>query len=89
MKIQELVTRCAVARESADAMNAVREVLETFRDDVVDIEGSRAWARGKRHVRLVEVDDTHELGASVDRILAETRTFLAPFLGREHQVRPE
>jgi pimeloyl-ACP methyl ester carboxylesterase len=52
------------------------------RDDaVVDVELSRAWARGKRHVRLVEVDDGHELTASIDRILREADAFLAPFLG--------
>ena len=50
-------------------------------DAVVDIGLSRAWARGKRHVKLVEVDDGHELVASLDRILLEADTFLAPFLG--------
>jgi hypothetical protein len=48
------------------------------RDDVVDVGLSRAWARGKRHVRLVELDDGHELTASIDRILMETMVFLAP-----------
>jgi pimeloyl-ACP methyl ester carboxylesterase len=50
-------------------------------DEVVDIELSRTWARGKRWVRLVEVDDGHELGASVERIAAEADSFLAPFRG--------
>jgi pimeloyl-ACP methyl ester carboxylesterase len=50
-------------------------------DDVVDVEGSRGWARDKRHVHLVEVDDGHELTSSVPRILAESDRFLAPFTG--------
>ncbi|APR79553.1 Hypothetical protein A7982_04900 [Minicystis rosea] len=50
-------------------------------DAVVDVGLSRAWAQGKRHVRLVEVDDGHELTASLDRILQEADAFLAPFLG--------
>lgn len=50
-------------------------------DAVVDVGLSRAWAEGKRHVRLVEVDDGHELAASLDRIVAEADAFLAPFLG--------
>ncbi len=50
-------------------------------DAVVDVELSRAWAQGKRHVRLVEVDDGHDLAASVDRIVAEADALLAPFLG--------
>jgi predicted esterase YcpF (UPF0227 family) len=50
-------------------------------DDTVDIGGSRTFAEGKRHVRLVEVDDGHELAASLDRIAAEIDVFLVPFLG--------
>ena len=41
---------------------------------------SREFARGKRHVRLVEVDDDHQLTASLDRIAAEADAFLAGFL---------
>jgi pimeloyl-ACP methyl ester carboxylesterase len=50
-------------------------------DDTVDVALSRAFARGKRHVRLVEVDDGHELTASLERIKSEADRFLAPFLG--------
>jgi uncharacterized protein len=50
------------------------------RDDTCDISVSRTWARGKRHVRLVEVDDGHELVASLGRIAAEADDFLRPFL---------
>jgi alpha-beta hydrolase superfamily lysophospholipase len=52
-------------------------------DTSVDIATSREFARGKRHVRLVEVDDEHELTASLPRICAEVDRFLAPFLGQE------
>lgn len=50
-------------------------------DATVDINLSRAWKRGKRHVRLVEVDDGHELTRSIDTILREADAFLAPVLG--------
>jgi uncharacterized protein len=56
-------------------------IVHGVRDEVVDVELSRAWANGKRHVRLVEVDDGHELAASIDRILREADAFLAPVLG--------
>jgi uncharacterized protein len=56
-------------------------IVHGVKDDVVDIEGSRAFASGRRHVRLVEVEDGHELSASVPRILAEADAFLVPFLG--------
>jgi pimeloyl-ACP methyl ester carboxylesterase len=45
-------------------------------DDVVPISHSRAFAAGKPNVRLVEVDDGHELVASLPRILAEADAFL-------------
>jgi len=51
-------------------------------DEVVDIELSRTFAAGKRHVRLVELEDRHELTATLPRTLAEAEAFLAPFLGR-------
>lgn len=50
-------------------------------DAVVDVDLSRTWAAGKRHVRLIEVDDGHELTASIPRIAAEADAFLAGFLG--------
>lgn len=55
-------------------------IVHGVHDDVVDIELSRAWARGKRHVRLVEVSDGHELVASLPRIVAESDAHLAGFL---------
>lgn len=54
-------------------------IVHGTNDDVVDIERSREWARGKRHVRLVEVDDGHELTASIPRILTEAEDFFGPF----------
>lgn len=50
-------------------------------DDTCDVRFSREWARGKRHVQLVEVDDGHELTASLPRILSEADAFLRPFTG--------
>lgn len=58
-------------------------VIHGTRDAVVDIELSRTWAAGKPHVRLIEVDDGHELAASTDRILAEADRFFATFLGKD------
>lgn len=56
-------------------------IIHGARDQVADPALSREWARGKRHVRLVEVDDTHELTSSLPRIAAEADAFLRPFLG--------
>jgi uncharacterized protein len=51
-------------------------------DQVVDVELSRAFAAGRRHVRLVELDDVHELTATLTQSLAAAEDFLRPFLGR-------
>jgi predicted esterase YcpF (UPF0227 family) len=56
-------------------------IVHGIRDDIVDVRLSREWATGRRHVRLVEVEDGHELSGSVDRILAEAGDVLVPFLG--------
>lgn len=56
-------------------------IIHGRQDDTCDIATSRQWARGKRHVRLVEVDDGHELVASLGRIAAEADDFLRPFRG--------
>ncbi len=56
-------------------------IVHGTRDDVVDIELSRTFARDRRNVRLVEVDDDHELIASVPRILDEAAAFFAPWVG--------
>lgn len=50
-------------------------------DEVVPVDHSRRFAAGKRHVELVEVDDDHELAASIPRILGESDRFLTTWLG--------
>ncbi|MCX5741734.1 MAG: alpha/beta fold hydrolase [Proteobacteria bacterium] len=50
-------------------------------DDAVPIDHARRFATGKPHVQLIELDDGHELVASLPVILAETTRFLAPWLG--------
>lgn len=56
-------------------------IIHGTRDEVVPVEHSRKFAAGKRHVRLVEVDDDHELVASLPRIFEESDRFLTPWLG--------
>jgi pimeloyl-ACP methyl ester carboxylesterase len=56
-------------------------ILHGVHDETVSIESSRAFAQGKRHVRLVELDDGHDLIASLPRLLDEADRFLAPWLG--------
>jgi pimeloyl-ACP methyl ester carboxylesterase len=56
-------------------------IVHGRQDQTVDIGPSRTFAQGRRHVRLVEVEDGHELVASLPVILAEVERFLTPFLG--------
>ena len=56
-------------------------IIHGSRDDVVDPALSRTWAAGKRHVHLIEVDDEHELAASIPFIIERSEKFLAGFLG--------
>jgi pimeloyl-ACP methyl ester carboxylesterase len=56
-------------------------ILHGRKDDVVPVELSRKFAHGRRHVRLVEVDDGHELLAALPEVLAAIERFLAPALG--------
>ncbi|HEX8818354.1 MAG TPA: YqiA/YcfP family alpha/beta fold hydrolase [Archangium sp.] len=51
------------------------------RDTTTQLHYSREWAHGRRHVRLIEVDDGHELVESLGRIAAEADDFLRPLLG--------
>src|SRR5581483_6912559 len=46
-------------------------IVHGRRDETVGIDLSREFARTRRWVRLIEVDDGHELVASLDRIAAE------------------
>ena len=52
-------------------------VMHGLRDDVVPVDRARTFATGKPNVRLIELDDGHELVASLPRLLAETEAFLA------------
>lgn len=49
-------------------------------DQTVDIQSTRAFAAPRPNVRLVEVDDGHELVASLPVIEREVDAFLAPWL---------
>ena len=57
-------------------------ILHGIDDDVVPIDHARRFAAGKRHVRVIELDDGHELIASLPRLLTEADAFLAPWLGQ-------
>lgn len=43
-------------------------VVHGVRDETVPIEGSRHWVKAQREAALIEVDDTHDLLASIDVI---------------------
>lgn len=51
-------------------------VIHGTRDAVVPIDGSRAWVPTLAAARLIEVDDGHELTASLPLIITETLAFL-------------
>ncbi len=51
-------------------------------DDTVDPQLSRDFAHDKPWVRLVEVDDGHELTQSLPRIIVESESFLSLFFAR-------
>ncbi|MGE0547686.1 MAG: YqiA/YcfP family alpha/beta fold hydrolase [Kofleriaceae bacterium] len=52
-------------------------ILHGTHDDVVPIETSRELARLHQNVTLVELDDGHELVASLSRLLSEAERFVA------------
>jgi len=56
-------------------------ILHGVRDDVVPIATSRAFAAARPNVQLIELDDGHDLIASLPRLLDESDRFLAPWLG--------
>ncbi|MBN9681014.1 MULTISPECIES: YqiA/YcfP family alpha/beta fold hydrolase [unclassified Corallococcus] len=58
-------------------------IIHGRQDDTCDVRYSREWSKGKRHVRLVEVDDGHELTASLELIAKEADAFLTPWRGVE------
>lgn len=51
-------------------------ILHGTGDDVVPVETSRRFAADRPHVELIELDDGHELIASLPRLLAESERFL-------------
>jgi hypothetical protein len=61
----------------APALTCPTLILHGLRDETVPIDGSRELAASNPRVRLVELDDGHELTASIPTLLAETEAFLA------------
>jgi uncharacterized protein len=55
-------------------------ILHGRADEVVPIAGSRAFARAREGVTLIELDDDHQLLASIPRLLDESTAFLTPRL---------
>lgn len=51
-------------------------IMHGTHDESVPISHSRMFAVGRSNVSLIELDDGHELVASLPRLLAETETFL-------------
>ena len=54
-------------------------IVHGVRDEVVPVEHSRRFAAGKPHVKLLEVDDGHELVGSIGVALAEAAALFAPW----------
>ena len=50
-------------------------ILHGTRDEVVEPDSSRRYARRRAGVRLVELDDDHSLAASLERVAAEALAF--------------
>jgi pimeloyl-ACP methyl ester carboxylesterase len=73
--VEELV---ALERDLPD-VRVPTLVVHGTGDDVVEIDRSREFAREQRHVRLVEVDDGHDLAASIPQILSEADAFFRSF----------
>ena len=61
-------------------------ILHGRNDETVSIEYSRTFARDKPNVELVELDDGHQLLASIPALLSESDRFLAPFLAAEDRA---
>jgi len=52
-------------------------IMHGKNDDSVPVQFSRDFARGRANVELIELDDGHELVASLPVLLAETERFIA------------
>jgi pimeloyl-ACP methyl ester carboxylesterase len=50
-------------------------ILHGIRDEIVPVASSRAYVRARPWVDLVELDDDHALGGSLDRLVGEARRF--------------
>ncbi|CAN5898558.1 alpha/beta fold hydrolase [soil metagenome] len=55
-------------------------ICHGIHDDAVPVDHSRRFAAGRSNVRLIELDDGHELAASLPRLLAEADAFLGPYV---------
>jgi uncharacterized protein len=81
----EFIRELATLDAAGDGWPDVRVptlIVQGRADETVDPQLARDWQRGKSWVRLVEVDDGHELTHSLPRIVAETEDFARPFIGR-------
>lgn len=58
-------------------------IVHGVQDDVVPVEGSRDWVAGRTNLRLVEVDDGHQLNDALPRIRAELDAFLDALGGHD------
>jgi pimeloyl-ACP methyl ester carboxylesterase len=65
----------ALAEPGSPAVPCPTLIIHGRRDDVVPVALSRDYAAAHARVTLVEVDDDHALGASIDLIEAETVRF--------------
>lgn len=71
------LARVVAERGDPPALVKPTTILHGLRDDAVPIEGSRAAAAGRAGVTLVELDDDHELRASLDPIERALRDAVA------------
>jgi pimeloyl-ACP methyl ester carboxylesterase len=64
------------------AITVPTTIVHGVGDTVIPIAGSRRFAATRPHVRLVEVDDGHELRASIATVLAEAERLVAALTRR-------
>lgn len=66
----------AEAYEEEPAFSQPALIFHGLKDDVVPVEASRSYARGRSNVRLIELDSDHQLLDVVPAIWEEMRAFL-------------